>query len=165
MLSLGFVIYCSAWGIGLLTVTCYRVIELKTTCFDVTEVSDVKITSPADQEVDLQHLVRCRWQGTYDSSVPVLEKPSTTPQASQWSRLCATKLWLEKNRCLTASRAPALHHLKGMFYFLRVQIRKSVRWETLNLSMLQISVGWGIFILGFQEEESCRLVMPVNVSV
>lgn len=40
--------------------TSYRVTELKTACFTIAEVSNVKISSPAGQKLDLQHLLRCR---------------------------------------------------------------------------------------------------------
>lgn len=45
----------------LLTVARYRATELKTACFNIAEVSRVKISLPAGQALDLQHLFRCRW--------------------------------------------------------------------------------------------------------
>lgn len=44
----------------LLTVARYRATELKTACFNIAEVSRVKISLPAGQALDLQHLFRCR---------------------------------------------------------------------------------------------------------
>lgn len=72
----------------LLTVACYRATELKTACFNIAEVSHVKISLPAGQKLDLQICLGVDDEITVALfSVWVLEDPCTKPQASEWFSL------------------------------------------------------------------------------
>lgn len=98
----------------MLSLACYRATELKTACFNIAEVSYVKISLPAGQKLDLPNLF-----GVDDGitvglfSVWVLEKPlyQATSQRVVQSVSHYSVAW--KNRRLTASVVSALHHLKG----------------------------------------------------
>lgn len=146
----------------LLTVACYRATELKTACFNIAEVSHVKISLPAGQKLDLQHLFRCRWWDNCGSVLCLGAGRSLYQATSQWvvqSVSHYSVAW--KNRCLTASVVSALHHLKGSLLAPRNALAQVNHFKNIQLFHAWAVCGLGWLYAGSPSREKLQ---PGNAS-